>query len=545
MKYDYIIVGGGPAGCVLANRLSEDAAIKVLLLEAGGSDWNPLFHMPAGFAKMTKGVASWGWETVPQKHLKNRVLRYTQAKVIGGGSSINAQIYTRGNAADYDLWAGEDGCTGWDYRHVLPYFKRAEDNQRFNDDFHSYGGPLGVSMPSAPLPICDAYIRAGQELGIPYNPDFNGREQAGVGFYQLTQRNRRRSSASLAYLATIRDRKNLTVRMNAPVRSIDLEKTLVTGVTLMSGEVLRANREVIVSSGAIGSPKLLLQSGIGPADHLKKAGVNVRHDLPGVGENMQDHLDLFVIAECTGDHTYDGVAKLHRTLGAGLQYIFLRSGPVASSLFETGGFWYADPDARSPDIQFHLGLGSGIEAGVEKLKNAGVTLNSAYLHPRSRGTVRLASNDPAAAPLIDPNYWSDPHDRKMSLEGLKIAREILSQDALKPYVMAERLPGPKVVSDDDLFDYACANAKTDHHPVGTCRMGTDAMTVVDLELKVRGLEGLRVCDSSIMPRVPSCNTNAPTIMVGEKGADIIRGLDPLPPVVFSWEKNEHKRRARG
>ncbi len=544
MNYDYIIDGGGPAGCVLANRLSEDASVKVMLLEAGGSDWNPLFHMPAGFARMTKGVASWGWETVPQKHLKNRVLRYTQAKVIGGGSSINAQIYTRGNAADYDLWAGEDGCTGWDYRHVLPYFKRAEDNQRFNDDFHSYGGPLGVSMPSAPLPICDAYIRAGQELGIPYNPDFNGREQAGVGFYQLTQRNRRRSSASLAYLALIKDRKNLTVRMNAPVRNIELEKTRVTGVTLMSGEVLRANREVIVSSGAIGSPKLLLQSGIGPADHLKKLGVNVKHDLPGVGENLQDHLDLFVIAECTGDHTYDGVAKLHRTLGAGLQYILLRSGPVASSLFETGGFWYADPDARSPDIQFHLGLGSGIEAGVEKLKNAGVTLNSAYLHPRSRGTVRLASSDPAAAPLIDPNYWSDPHDRKMSLEGLKIAREIMQQDALKPYVMAERLPGAKVVSDDDLFDYACANAKTDHHPVGTCKMGTGAMAVVDLDLKVRGLEGLRVCDSSIMPRVPSCNTNAPTIMIGEKGADIIRGLDPLPPVLFSWEKNEHKQRAR-
>ncbi len=540
MDYDYIIVGGGPAGCVLANRLSEDASVNVLLLEAGGSDWNPLFHMPAGFAKMTKGVASWGWETVPQKHLKNRVLRYTQAKVIGGGSSINAQIYTRGNAADYDLWAGEEGCTGWDYRHVLPYFKRAEDNQRFNDDFHAYGGPLGVSMPSAPLPICDAYIRAGQELGIPYNPDFNGREQAGVGFYQLTQRNRRRSSASLAYLATTRDRKNLTVRMNAPVRNLELEKTRVGGVTLMSGETVRASREVIVSSGAVGSPKLLLQSGIGPADHLEQMGVVVKHDLPGVGENLQDHLDLFVIAECTGDHTYDGVAKLHRTLGAGLQYILLRSGPVASSLFETGGFWYADPDARSPDIQFHLGLGSGIEAGVEKLKNAGVTLNSAYLHPRSRGTVRLASNDPASAPLIDPNYWSDPHDREMSLEGLKIAREIMQQDALKPYVMAERLPGPKVMSDDDLFDYACANAKTDHHPVGTCKMGIDAMAVVDIDLNVRGLEGLRVCDSSIMPRVPSCNTNAPTIMVGEKGADIIRGLDPLPPVVFSWEKNARK-----
>ncbi|NKC03544.1 GMC family oxidoreductase [Brucella haematophila] len=544
MNYDYIIVGGGPAGCVLANRLSEDASVKVLLLEAGGSDRNPLFHMPAGFAKMTKGVASWGWETVPQKHMKNRVLRYTQAKVIGGGSSINAQIYTRGNAADYDLWANEDGCTGWDYRSVLPYFKRAEDNQRFNDDYHSYGGPLGVSMPSAPLPICDAYIRAGQELGLPYNPDFNGREQAGVGFYQLTQRNRRRSSASLAYLASIKGRRNLTVRINAPVRNIVLEKTRATGVALMSGEVLRASREVILSSGAIGSPKLLLQSGIGPADHLKQTGVAVKHDLPGVGSNLQDHLDLFVISECTGDHTYDGVAKLHRTLGAGLQYILLRSGPVASSLFETGGFWYADPEARSPDIQFHLGLGSGIEAGVEKLKNAGVTLNSAYLHPRSRGTVRLASSDPAAAPLIDPNYWSDPHDLKMSLEGLKIAREILQQEALKPFVMAERLPGPKVMTDDDLFDYACANAKTDHHPVGTCKMGTDASAVVDLELKVHGLEGLRVCDSSIMPRVPSCNTNAPTIMVGEKGSDIIRGRDPLPPTVFSWEKNEQKPRAR-
>ncbi|MGO6789029.1 GMC family oxidoreductase [Rhizobium ruizarguesonis] len=547
MGFDYIITGAGPAGCVLASRLSEDPDVSVLLLEAGGGDWNPLFHMPAGFAKMTKGVASWGWETVPQKHMNGRVLRYTQAKVIGGGSSINAQLYTRGNAVDYDLWAREDGCAGWDYRSILPYFKRAEDNQRFADDYHSYGGPLGVSMPAAPLPICDAYIRAGQELGIPYNHDFNGRQQAGVGFYQLTQRNRRRSSASLAYLSPIKDRKNLTVRTGAHVARIIVEGARATGVEIVTSrglEIVRAEREVLISSGAIGSPKLLLQSGIGPADHLRSVGVKVLHDLPGVGGNLQDHLDLFVIAECTGDHTYDGVAKLHRTLWAGIQYVLFRTGPVASSLFETGGFWYADPEARSPDIQFHLGLGSGIEAGVERLKNAGVTLNSAYLHPRSRGTVRLSSSDPAASPLIDPNYWSDPHDRTMSLEGLKIAREIMQQAALKPYVMAERLPGPKVMTDEQLFDYGCANAKTDHHPVGTCKMGTGPDAVVGLDLKVHGLEGLRVCDSSVMPRVPSCNTNAPTIMVGEKGSDLIRGLPALSPTIFAYERNDARPQAR-
>jgi choline dehydrogenase-like flavoprotein len=547
MRFDYIMTGAGPAGCVLANRLSEDPDVNVLLLEAGGGDWNPLFHMPAGFAKMTKGVASWGWETVPQQHMKGRVLRYTQAKVIGGGSSINAQLYTRGNAADYDLWSSEDGCDGWDYRSILPYFKRAEDNQRFVDDYHSYGGPLGVSMPVSALPICDAYIRAGQELGIPYNHDFNGKQQAGVGFYQLTQRDRRRSSASLAYLNPIKSRKNLVIRTGARVSRVVLEGTRATGVEIVTKggtEIVRAEREVLVTSGAIGSPKLLLQSGIGPANHLKSVGVKVLHDLPGVGGNMQDHLDLFVISECTGDHTYDGVAKPHRTAWAGLEYLMFRSGPVASSLFETGGFWYADPDARSPDIQFHLGLGSGIEAGVEKLKNAGVTLNSAYLHPRSKGTVRLSSSDPSAAPLIDPNYWSDPHDRKMSIEGLKLAREIMQQAALKPFVMAERLPGPKVMTDGELFDYGCANAKTDHHPVGTCKMGRGPEAVVGLDLRVHGIDGLRVCDSSVMPRVPSCNTNAPTIMVGEKGADLVRGMAPLPSTIFSHERNDARPRAR-
>ena len=535
---DFIIVGGGPAGCVLANRLSEDPANAVLLLEAGGRDRHPLIHMPAGFAKMTKGIASWGWSTVPQKHMKDRVFWYTQAKVIGGGSSINAQIYTRGNASDYDGWAKEEGCEGWSYREVLPYFKRAENNQRYANDYHGYGGPLGVSNPIAPLPICEAYFQAAQEMGIPFNPDFNGASQEGVGYYQLTQKDAKRSSAAVAYLRPVADRRNLTVRTNLLVTRVVVESGRAVGVEVVdrpSGQpqLIRAEREVIVSSGAIGSPKLLMQSGIGPADHLKSVGIAPVHDLPGVGSNMQDHLDLFVIAECTGDHTYDNYAKLHRTAWAGLQYLLLKKGPAASSLFETGGFWYADPTTGWPDIQFHLGLGSGIEAGVEKLKNPGVTLNSAYLRPRSRGTVRLASADPATMPLIDPNYWADPHDRDLSIKGLRLAREIMRQNALKPYVLREVLPGPSLESDDDLFDYACRSAKTDHHPVGTCRMGHGEDAVVTPDLKVRGIEALRVCDSSVMPRVPSSNTNAPTIMVGEKGADLILGREPLPPAVFA------------
>ena len=531
MPHDYIIVGGGSAGCVLANRLSEDPSIKVLLLEAGGADSNPLFRMPAGFAKMTKGVASWGWSTVPQKHLNGRVIWFTQAKVLGGGSSINAQLYTRGNAKDYDSWASEAGCAGWSYREVLPYFKRSEDNQRLVNAYHSYGGPLGVSYPVNPPPISFAFLRAAQEAGIPFNDDFNGASQDGIGHYQLTTRNAERSSTSSAFLKPIRSRRNLTVRTDATALKIVVENGRASGVAVSGSggvETLLADREIILSCGAMGSPRLLQLSGIGPADALKAAGVPVVHDLPGVGANLQDHLDLYVIAECTGDHTYDRVAQPHRTVWAGAQYLLFKTGPVTSTLFETGGFWYADPEARSPDIQFHLGLGSGIEAGVAHMRNPGVTLNSAFLRPRSRGTVRLASSDPAAAPLIDPNYWAEPYDRACAIKGLRLAREIMRQNALKPFVLAERLPGPDLTSDDELIEYAYRSCKTDHHPVGTCAMGGGADAVVTPDLRLRGLLGLRVVDASVMPFVPSCNTNAPTIMVAEKAADMILGRKPLP-----------------
>lgn len=519
--FDFIVVGGGSAGCVVAARLSEDPAVRVLLIEAGGRDRHPFYHLPAGFAKMTKGIGSWGWSTVPQKHMKGKVFRYTQARVIGGGSTINAQVYTRGNALDYDEWR-QMGCEGWGFEDVLPFFRKAEDNDTFEDRYHGKGGPLGVSQPRAPLPICEAYFEAAAALGIPHNPDLTGESQEGVGYYQLTQRHARRSSAAMAYLAPNRDRANLVVRTGLEVRRLLVEKGRCTGVELMDGTRLLATSELILSGGAIGSPRLLQLSGIGPADHLAGLGIDVVLDQPFVGANLQDHLDLYTICEVNGPHTYDRFAKLHWSALAALQYAATRKGPVASSLFETGGFWYADPDARSPDVQMHLGLGTGIESGVAAMPKGGVTLNACYLRPRSRGTVRLQSADPADAPLIDPNYLADPRDRELSIEGLKLTQRILAQAPLKPFIEAERLPGPDVRTDEDYFDFVCVHSKTSHHAAGTCRMGTDPEAVLDPRLRFNGIAGLRVADASVMPTVVSSNTNAASIMIGEKAADMIR-----------------------
>lgn len=519
--YDFIIIGGGSAGSVVAARLSENPACQVLLLEAGGSDRHPFYHLPAGFAKMTKGIGSWGWDTTPQKHMQNKVFRYTQAKVIGGGSAINAQIYTRGNAQDYDDWR-QMGCAGWGYEDVLPYFRKAEDNDTFDNRFHGKGGPLGVSQPISPLPVCEAYFQAANALGIPRNMDINGEKQDGVCHYQLTQRNARRSSAAMAYLAPNRGRPNLTVQTGAQVRRLITEHGRAIGVEMLDGTKQTATTEVILSSGAVGSPRLLQLSGIGPANELAALGIDVVYDQPQVGANLQDHLDLYCIAELSGPYSYDRYAKPQWAALAALQYLVQRKGPVASSLFETGGFWYADPSARSPDIQLHLGLGTGIEHGVVAMPQGGITLNSCYLRPRSRGSVRLSSADPAHAPLIDPNYLADPLDREMSIRGLKLTQQILAQKPLDKFILAQRLPGPEVKTDADYYDFICAHSKTSHHSAGTCRMGPDAAAVVDIRLRFNGIAGLRVVDNSIMPTVISSNTNAAAIMIGEKAADMIK-----------------------
>lgn len=526
--YDYVIVGGGSAGCVLANRLSENSSARVLLLEAGGRDWHPLIHMPVGFAKMTTGPHTWGFNTVPQKHVNNREIPYAQGRVLGGGSSVNAEVFTRGNPVDYDRWANEEGCEGWAFKDIQQYFVRSEGNTILSGDWHGTDGPLGVSDIPDPQPMTRAFVQSCQELGIPYNPDFNGKIQEGCGAYQTTTKDAKRCSAAVGYLRPAMKRTNLTVETGCLVKRITFEGNRATGVEYTNrkgNQTARAESEVIVTSGAIGTPKIMMLSGIGPAAHLREHGIDVVADLPGVGENLNDHFGIDIVAELKGHYSLDKYNKWYWAGWAGAQYYLFKSGPVTSNVVEGGAFWYADKSQDVPDLQFHFLAGAGAEAGVPSVPagSSGITLNSYTLRPKARGTVRLRSSNPDDLPMVDPNFLGHPDDLKTSVEGVKISREIFSQHSLQKYVKQIRFPDDSVKTQSEFEDYARQYGRTSYHPTCTCKMGTDEMSVVDPQLRVHGLDGIRICDSSIMPSLVGSNTNAPTIMIAEKASDMIRG----------------------
>jgi choline dehydrogenase len=526
-EFDYVIVGAGSAGCVLANRLSEDPGIKVALIEAGGRDSNPWIHIPAGYYRnFSNPAVTWQFGSGPEPHLDGRTIPWPRGRVLGGSSAINGLLYVRGQAQDFDVWR-QLGNVGWSYEDVLPYFKRSEDQERGADDYHGAGGPLGVAdVRLRQNALCEAFIEACAAAGIPRNNDFNGASQEGAGYFQLTNRNGRRCSAAVAYLRPARGRPNLHVLTGALVHGVELAGKCATGVRFARDgrvETARAAREVILAAGAIGSPHILQLSGIGPAGTLKAAGVATRHELAGVGENLQDHLQVRFVYACNGPGSLNDVWHSRwQQLLTGVEYAFTRRGILTIGAGAVGAFARSRPDVELPDIQFHFLPLSADRPGQGLHKFSGVTATVCQLRPESRGTLSIASADPAAHPKIVSNYLAVEADRRVLLDGMKLVRRATSQPAFARHVVREHLPGLDVTSDEALMAYARAYATTVFHPCGTCKMGSDARAVVDARLKVHGIAGLRVADASIMPTMTSGNTNAPTIMIGEKAADMIR-----------------------
>jgi len=530
--FDYIVAGGGTAGSVLAARLSEDPSVSVLLIEAGKKDSHPLIHVPIGFAKLTAGPFQWGFVSQPQKHAQNREIPLAQGRVLGGGGSINAQVFTRGAREDYDNWEKTYGATGWGTDQMMHYFIKSEDNERLSGKYHGNGGPLGVSDLVNPHPMTRAWVQAGQQMGLPYNSDFNGESQYGVGYYQTTTRGSRRCSASVGYLRPARNRPNLKIITQGHVKKVVIENKRATGVEVIIKNRVHsytAKREVIVTAGAYGSPKILQLSGIGDPADLKAAGVEAIHSLYGVGKNLQDHCDLDIIYSIKDFISLDKLAKPgFHVIKAGAEYALFKKGPLASTAVEGGMFSNSNSNEKTPNLQFHFLPAAGIEAGVIGAKPGyGVTINVYLVRPESRGTMRIASSDPMKAPLIDPNYLATDYDLEATVEGLRQMRESMSQPAIAKFVTAEHLAGnAELTNKDSYIQFARNFGRTSYHPVGTCAMGNGDQSVVDANLKVYGIEGLRVADSSIMPAINSSNTQAPTVAIAEKAADLILGRKP-------------------
>ncbi len=525
-QFDYIIVGAGSAGCVLANRLSADAERRVLLLEAGGTDWYPWIHVPVGYFKTIHNpLTDWCYRTEPDPGLGGRALQWPRGRVLGGSSSINGLLYIRGQARDYDQWR-QMGNAGWGFDDVLPYFKRSEDQERGADDYHGAGGPLAVSELRFTLPLCDAVIDAAGELGIPRRDDFNGADQEGAGYFQLTARRGLRCSSAAAFLRPVRARPNLEVRTHAQAERLLIEDGRVVGLRYRVKGAPRESRcrgEVILSGGAIGSPQILLASGVGPGEALSELGIEVRRALPGVGENLQDHLQLRAVYKTRRPITLnDRLRNPLRKAMMGLEYALFRSGPLAMGASQVCIFARSRKGLETPDIQYHVQPWSADSPGEGTHRFSAFTMSVCQLRPESRGRIRLKSPDPNEAPAIEPNYLSTETDRRVAVDSIKHTRDLIGTRALSPLVAEEFRPGPAARSDEEILDAARAISQTIYHPVGTCKMGADPVAVVDERLRVHGLRGLRVADASIMPTIPSGNTNAPTIMIGEKAADMIR-----------------------
>ncbi|WP_137937158.1 choline dehydrogenase [Chitinivorax sp. B] len=526
--FDYVIIGAGSAGCVLANRLSEDADIRVCLLEAGPPDNHPLIHMPLGILWLMRSkVLNWNFQTAPEPSLCDRRLFWPRGRMLGGSSSSNAMCYIRGHASDYDRWA-ELGNAGWSFDDVLPYFRKAENNQNGECAYHGVGGPLQVSNLRTPCELSQLYLQAGIQAGLPYNPDFNGADQDGVGLFQVTQRAGRRCSAAQAYLVPASQRPNLTVITHAHAARILLQDGRAVGVEYRRHgkvEQVTARLEVLLSAGTVQSPQLLMLSGIGDPEWLRQAGVPVLTAVPGVGRNLQDHLDVIITHQSTVSGSY-GITWRNTLAGPWnlFRYLVRHDGMCTTNGAEGCGFARTADDELAPDVQFHFTPGKlrNHARDLAFLCGEGYSLHVCNLRPKSRGEIRLASLDPMAAPAIRANYLSHPDDMGHMLRGVKLARKILASPAFDRVRGLELVPGPDVVTDADLAQFICNKAETIYHPVGTCKMGHDPMAVVDHELRVHRVERLRVVDASIMPLLIGGNTNAPTIMIAEKAADLIK-----------------------